>query len=328
MWHLRNGVLKFFLLMVGSLSAFNGQGWGFYAHKSINYHAVFLLPPGMIGFYKRHVSFLADHAVDPDKRRYALKEEGPRHYIDLDSYAVPVRDSMPTRWDDALVRFGPDSLHRHGIAPWWIERMRLRLTRAFRERDAGQILKLSADLGHYISDAHVPLHASRNHNGQLTGQHGIHGFWESRIPERFAATSFDFIIGRAIYLERPSDFIWARVWESAAAADTVLTLEKKLSEQFPADARFAYEQRNGIVIRQYSTAYTDRYHRLLQGMVERRMRASILAVASYWYTAWVDAGQPTLDALTGNVFSAEDSTTWDTLEMRWRADAALGRICD
>ena len=302
--------------------------WGFYAHRMINYHAVFLLPPGMIGFYKHHISFLKEHAVDPDKRRYAMKDEAPRHYIDLDSYVIPHRDSMPKRWDDALIRFGSDSLMRHGIAPWWIERMRLRLTQAFRERNALQILKISADIGHYISDAHVPLHASRNHNGQLTGQHGIHGFWESRIPERFAESTFDFLIGRAVYLQRPTDFIWARVWESGASADTVLFMERRLAAQYPADARFAYELRNGVVVRQYSSGYTARYHHLLQGMVERRMRASIFAVASYWYTAWVDAGQPALDAMSGMVFTATDSAAWDAMDLRWRSDAALGRICD
>jgi hypothetical protein len=172
------------------------------------------------------------------------------------------------------------------------------------------------------------LHASRNHNGQLTGQHGIHGFWESRIPERFAESTFDFLIGRAVYLQRPTDFIWARVWESGASADTVLFMERRLAAQYPADARFAYELRNGVVVRQYSSGYTARYHHLLQGMVERRMRASIFAVASYWYTAWVDAGQPALDAMSGMVFTATDSAAWDAMDLRWRSDAALGRICD
>ena len=34
---------------------------------------------------------------------------------------------------------------------------------------------------------------------------------------------------------------------------------------------------------------------MLSGMVERRMIAAITEVASFWYTAWVDAGQPQLD---------------------------------
>jgi hypothetical protein len=49
-----------------------------------------------------------------------------------------------------------------------------------------KILRYSAEIGHYIADAHVPLHTCTNHNGQLTNQIGIHSFWESRIPELLA----------------------------------------------------------------------------------------------------------------------------------------------
>ena len=55
--------------------------WGFYAHRKINQYAVFLLPPEMMVLYKPNIGFLEEHAVDPDKRRYAIPEEGPRHYI-------------------------------------------------------------------------------------------------------------------------------------------------------------------------------------------------------------------------------------------------------
>ena len=88
--------------------------------------------------------------------------------------------------ESAVARYGEDSLQRYGIVPWWTLLMHRRLTGAFKERDGAQILKLSAEIGHYLADLHVPLHASSNHNGQLTGQAGIHGFWESRIPELLA----------------------------------------------------------------------------------------------------------------------------------------------
>ena len=314
-----------FLFMIPSLAC---GAWGFYGHRLINYHSVFLLPPGMIGFYKKHISHLADHAVDPDKRRYAVAEEAPRHFIDLDRYGKPPFESLPRRWEDAVVCFGEDSLMRHGIVPWWVVRMYHGLTRAFRERDIRRILKYSADMGHYVSDAHVPLHATSNHNGQLTGQHGIHGFWESRIPERFAASQFDFLIGRATYLEDPLAYIWSRVLESAAAADTVLSKERELSRTFPSDLRYAFEEHNGKVERRYSTAYALRYHLMLDGMVERRMRASIHSVASFWYTAWVDAGQPDLDRLAGTGFERTDSLEWKALDMQWKADRIRGKTCD
>ena len=43
--------------------------------------------------------------------------------------------------------------------------------------------------------------------------------------------------------------------------------------------------------------YSRAYQQMLHGMVERRMRSAILSVGSFWYSAWVDAGQPDLDKL-------------------------------
>ncbi len=77
----RIGVTCLFLLM--SIKSFC---WGFYAHQRINYLVVFLLPPEMMVLYKPNIQFLSDHAVDPDKRRYAIAAEAPRHYIDIDNY--------------------------------------------------------------------------------------------------------------------------------------------------------------------------------------------------------------------------------------------------
>jgi hypothetical protein len=302
--------------------------WGFYAHRQINYYAVFLLPPGMIGLYKKEIGFLADHAVDPDKRRYAMPEEGPRHYIDLDFYGTYPFPELPRSWEAACAKFSEDTLRLHGIAPWWISRMMHRLTVAFESRSRAQILKYSADLGHYISDIHVPLHASSNHNGQFTGQQGIHGFWESRIPELFAASSFDFLVGRAGYLDNVPGFIWARVLESAAASDTVLRTERELSGRTSPDRKFSFETRNGAVLRQYAAGYAEQYHELLNGMVERRMRQSIYAVASCWYTAWVNAGQPDLNSLAEEHFTASDQAEWEALQKAWMNDRLLGRSCD
>lgn len=296
--------------------------WGFFGHRFINHHAVFLLPPQMYAFYKKHIVYLSDHATDPDKRRYAISEEGPRHYIDMDRYgSVP----PPKNWEDAVALYTSDSLQAHGIAPWWIMVMQARLKKAFAACSAADILKLSADIGHYIADAHVPLHASSNHNGQKTDQLGIHGFWESRLPEMFAQREYDMLLGRASYLNDPAAFIWQRVAESAAAADTVLLLEKQLSRQTKPSSRFSYENRNGQVIRQYASVYASRYHSRLRGMVERRMRQSVYAIASFWFTAWVDAGQPDLSEL---VF--EDPfprSSLDTLQQDWIKSNIIGRSC-
>lgn len=311
----RKKIFAVLLLVLISPSCFC---WGFFAHRKINYYAVFLLPPEMISFYKPHLEFLTEHATDPDKRRYVIKEEGPRHFIDIDRYGEYPFDSLPRKWTDAVKKYSADSLHAHGIVPWWLQTMLYRLTVAFKEKDQAKILKYSADLGHYIADAHVPLHTSKNHNGQLTGQAGIHGFWESRIPELLAEKEWNFFIGKAVYIKNPPAFIWDRILESAAASDSVLKLEKVLSLEFPADQRYSYENRNGVVMRQYSATYTKKYNERLQGMVERRMRQSVFAVASLWYTAWVNAGQPDLNRLTNQSFSDSDTKEFEKLNDAWK----------
>lgn len=299
--------------------------WGFYGHKKINYLSVFLLPPEMISFYKENIQFLSDHAVDPDMRRYAIPEEGPRHYIDIDHYGVYPYPELPHNYDSAVAKFTADTINAYGIVPWWVQTMLWRLTSAFREKNQARILKLSAEIGHYIADAHVPLHASHNHNGQFTGQNGIHGFWESRIPELLADKEFDFWIGKAEYINRPGDFIWARVLESGAASDTVLRFERELTNSYPSDAKYSFENRNGTIIRTYSTGFTKAYNDKLGGMVERRMRQSIFAIASFWYTAWVNAGQPDLKKLTNKEFAAEDLKEFEELQNNWRKGKIIGR---
>jgi len=309
---------KSILISLPFIISGHAYDWGFYGHQKINQYAVFLLPPEMLLFFKKHIGYLTEHAVDPDKRRYAVPQEAPRHYIDLDLYGQYPFDSLPRKWKDALAKYGPDSLQERGIVPWWIQTMQQRLTQAFVSKDPAAILKNAAELGHYIADSHVPLHASSNHDGQHTNQKGIHGFWESRVPELLAESRWDFFIGHAEYIPQTSDFIWARVLESAKATDSVLLFEKQLTAKFPGDQKFAFEERNGVIIRQYSSAFTTAYDELLGGMVERRMRASIFAVASFWYTCWLNAGQPDLAALHSHQWSEEELQNFQTLNQAWK----------
>jgi hypothetical protein len=286
--------------------------WGFWGHQQINKAAVFTLPPEMFGFYKEHIGFVTEHAVDPDKRRYADPEEAPRHFIDLDRYGDHPFDSLPVRWDEAVAKYGEDSLKAHGIVPWHVMVMLGRLTRAFKDHDRERILRYSADIGHYIGDAHVPLHCTRNYNGQLTGQHGIHGFWESRLPELFG-DKYDRITGRALYLERPSAVIWQVLRESYAAHDSVLQIEKDLSQHFPSDKRYSYEERGSQLVKVYSKSYSEAYHKALNGMVERRFHAAVHVVGCFWYTAWVNAGMPEMDYKGDFILSKEAIAEMDSL---------------
>lgn len=281
------------MLLFILLGSDHSSGWGFYGHRKINYMACFTLPPELFGFYKQHIDFITEHAVDPDKRRYSDQEEPPRHYIDLDHYGASPFDSVPVSWKNAIEKFTEDTLKAYGIVPWYIHSMMFRLTEAFRTRQVDRILYYSANIGHYIGDAHVPLHCTENYNGQMTNQVGIHGFWESRLPEIFG-DRYDYLLGRAHYVDHVQEDIWRFVRDSFLALDTVLNFERNLNEAFPSDRKYAIENRGAVTLKVFSMEYSESFHAMLDGQVERRLREAILDVGSLWYTAWVDAGSPDL----------------------------------
>ena len=377
------GVVGFLLLA----SVATSPDWGFFGHRKINRLAVFTLDRDMMPFFRTHVEWLTEHAVDPDKRRYATKHEAVRHYIDIDHWGDSEDFAyVPHRWTDALLwkgelqvtagadtlrwtvdtilqassdypfasdsrvtlvapgqtpvelRLGDyrsfwlnnvlpnyyedqqpvvadslvalgfpvptgasveaiDHLSEYGILPWHLQAMHRRITAAFRAKDTDRILRYCAEMGHYVGDAHVPLHTTENYNGQLTGQTGIHGFWESRIPELFADRDYDFFVGKAQYIEDPREFYWDIVLKSHSLVDSVLNTEARLRRQFPADQQMVFDERLGRTIKTQSAEFAAAWDRAMQGMVEERFRASILAVGSVWYSCWVDAGQPDLNDL-------------------------------
>lgn len=397
-----------FSLPVEERNRAHEEDWGFFAHKRINRLAVLTLPPEMMVFFKKHIDYITDHAVDPDMRRYASRYEGIRHFIDMDNYGVAPFDTLPRQWTEALMAFtdlfvvdekgdtlliyGPgagfkpdkywskamlrdykalfleqvmpqvfsetqviqgDSIYafgrkhgygaltgppgriqsaffrekftEHGILPWNLQQFQRRLTEAFRRKDARSILRLSAEIGHYIGDAHVPLHTTSNYNGQKTGQHGIHGFWESRIPELFADENYDYFVGKPAYIANTADWFWESVLESNSMVDSVLTLERSLKISFPADRQQCPDMRQGIMIMAPCRDFAAAYQQLLNGMVERRMRTTIRAVGSAWYTAWVDAGQPDLKNMDLTPSNEEEKKEEAEIQKMFQSGKIQGR---
>jgi hypothetical protein len=284
-----------FLTLIAVFILFLIGGWGFYAHRKINRLAVFTLPPEMIGFYKKNIEFITEASVNPDRRRFAVVDEAPRHYIDIDHFGDSAIHTMPRYWKEAVELYTEDTLNAYGTLPWHILIVYYRLRDAFMVKDPERILALSADLGHYIADAHVPLHTTENYNGQLTGQEGIHAFWESRLPELFS-TEYDFFVGRAEHISNPQLAAWKAVVLSHQHVDSVLVIEKNLTEKF-VEQKYSFETKGKQTIKVYSKEFSKAYHDALVHMVEKQMRGAIKMTGDFWYTAWVDAGQPDLKML-------------------------------
>lgn len=293
------------------------SSWGFFAHYRINRLAVFTLPKAMSAFYKANIGYVTEHAVSADKRRYVDSTEAPRHFFDADHYGKKPFTAMPQRWTDAAAKYPADTLDKYGTVPWTIQYQYYKLVRALKAHDTTAILSTSANLGHYIADAHVPLHLTENYNGQLTGQTGIHALWESRIPE-LSGNRYNYFVGKARYIENPLAEAFKICRASFKSVDTVLRFERVLNKTFPADKKYSLVQHGKRAVTDYSAAYSLAYQKMLKGMIERQMRSSILSVGSFWYSAWVDAGQPDLDKLIKQPLAPAEKTNLQHEEALYR----------
>lgn len=274
-------------------------GWGFPVHRHINRSAAEALPEPLRGWMMTEVEWLSAHATDADLRKHAVEREAPRHYLDRDAPALACLDTLgEAPWfSRAVAACGEDTLWAYGVLPWQIAWSYDKLVQAMDSGDRQGILRAAADLGHYVADAHVPLHTTLNYNGQLTGQEGIHALWETRLPDLYVA-EYDLVVEVPRYEPDVPDWAWSTVMQSHGDVEFLLRTERAVREGWTGDLHVR-EERGGSMQKQRVEPWCRAYHEALDGMVERQWRQAIQGVSTLWYSAWVDAGQPDL----GPVFS-------------------------
>jgi hypothetical protein len=272
--------------------------WGTFGHEHINRAAVLALPAPLQAFFYNHIDFITQESSVPDLRKYTLNDnaEKPRHYIDLENFGTI--DSLPATLSEVKKKYDEMFLLQNGVLPWYIEEMMDKLTKAFKEKRKTEILFLAADLGHYIGDAHMPLHTSANHDRQFTNQKGIHSFWEAQLPEMFG-DKYNYFIGEAVYINDISKETWRMINASHLLVDSLLLADRELKLQFPADNIYLKDDSGNLIKNKFnvpvhSEEYCRQYNQKLKGMVENQMRLAISSTANFWYTAWVNAGKPDL----------------------------------
>ncbi len=265
--------------------------WGFEPHRIINKHAVLLLPTPLFDFFKKHIEYISSHSTDPDQRRYIDSNEAPKHYIDIEFF-IGI-DSIPIFYNAANSKWGEDLLNNHGSVPWTVYFTIHKLKTAFIQQNAELILKHSAELGHYVADLHVPLHTTKNYNGQLTNQYGIHKLWETEVAELYR--EYPFLPNEINYLENPMDSIWKWMWESHNQVNNVMECEFncRKNEEFIITKSYLQDQK-GLMSVKNTVNFIKEYENCLRLKVYKRMEESIQRVASCIYTSWILAGQPTL----------------------------------
>jgi len=266
--------------------------WGFAPHKELHAVAITALPPPIFSFFKSHQSELIRRATDADKRKHGVEDEAARHYIDLDHFTEGIN---PCSWFEACENFAEDTLKERGVLPWNIELVYKNLVNEFSKDtiNTGRVIRLCADLGHYIADAHVPLHTSSNYNGQFSGQTGIHALWETHVYETSRSSWTPRKI-EASYIKDVRKWVWTIIQESHQDVNEVLSKEIMVREMKDAPEDYGYRTRGRTLTLVPTPAFCEAYSNEMEGMVERRFFSAAQAISSIWYTSWADAGAPEL----------------------------------
>ncbi|RYY64557.1 MAG: hypothetical protein EOO12_09355 [Chitinophagaceae bacterium] len=295
----------FFAALVIGLSS-----WGFLVHRTSTQLALYQLPEKLQPFFYENLDYLVRYSVRPDQRRNSDKSEGSKHFIDAERFGPGGLAGMPHDWNAAVAKYGEDSLLRNGYVTYWVINQKGKLTEAFKSGNRDSILFYAADLAHYIEDAHVPLHTTENHDGQLTNQKGMHSLWESMIPEIELSSYNLYEEHKATYLKKPEEAIWKAALDANALLPQMFALETETSKAFTDSTKYRYQMRNGRESRSYSTAFAKAYAERLAPTINQQLVRSAHLVADFWYSAWVDAGKPNLDGLMKEPISAQTRSAW------------------
>jgi hypothetical protein len=264
--------------------------WGFEAHKLIADRMIALLPPELRPLFEKRRAFIVERAIDPDLwRTVGWDQEPPNHFLDMDHEAFGPYPftGLPRDYATAVQKFGKEFVHQQGLLPWRAAEFYGRLQREFESLKrqpppgyaADNIVLYSAILAHYVSDGHVPLHSVVNHNGQLTGQEGLHSRWESELFDRTRAT-LKIAPVAAKGVTNPRDFMF----------DTLLASNRDSANVFESDKK-AVEGREF-----YDDGYFEAFGKGTLPVLERRLNDAIAAVASMIVGAWEQAGKPAVPA--------------------------------
>ena len=257
--------------------------WGSAAHRHIMARAIDLLPVELKPFFHQHQDELVMRVIDPDLFRVLGWEEDPNHFVNFGAKELgeyPFKE-LPREYGAAIEKFGMATLRRNGLLPWRQQEEFGNLRRAFegftRETGRGNAVLFAAVMSHYIQDAHQPLHASVNYDGQMTGNTGIHARFETALFERFQSRL-------TIRPAPPTPILNSR----DAAFDALLSSYKLVDPILQADdaARQGKET--------YDDEYFERLFTTVRPILEQRLGEAITATAGLIMGAWEQAGRPVL----------------------------------
>lgn len=251
--------------------------WGAATHHYIAQNYSKHLPAEMDGL-RAYDSIVDQKVNDPDIRRPTTPGEAPRHFIDIDNYPEFLAGAMPHDRATLEAQHGATFVEDNGIVPWAVGEVVTTLTQQFQANQWSNAATTIADLCHYVGDATQPLHCTRNYDGQYTGNSGIHSRYETTMMSNHIADLQTPVMPVAYYAN-VVDALFGIVSGSWNGVNTVLQGDNT-----------AKAASGGS----FNTTYYNSLWNSTQALTRTRVDSAAVATASFVYTAWINAGRPTI----------------------------------
>jgi hypothetical protein len=158
--------------------------------------------------------------------------------------------------------------------------------------DWDKAVLFAADLGHYVADGHMPLHITRNYNGQYTGNDGIHSRYESTMINAYnSQINYN---GSAIgEIQDVEQYVFDYLYNNYIYLDSVIAADD-----------YAKGVSGGSTS---SSLYKQALWEKTQGFTTLLFKNASHSLAEMMYTSWLLAGSPQISS--AGIFDKISSTT-------------------
>lgn len=268
--------------------------WGRTGHRVISLKSALSYNQEMKHFWN-WTAYLTSHSSDADARRATLPNEAPYHYIDIDNYPeFKTTGKISQSYAEVVETHGEKFVLKQGILPWTTLATIDSLTECFARKDFEKAAYFAADLGHFVADGHMPFHITGNYDGQLTGNKGIHGRYESGMINRFE-NQIHYTGKPAVFIENPGNYIFNYLYTNYRYVDSILIADN-------------YSQK--VAGNFSSKLYTETLWNETSDYTEMFFEEASHAFSSLLYTAWINGGSPKIQKEKDFLLSETEEQIW------------------
>ena len=266
------------LLLLGVLVILPASfGWGEVALRVITEKAIDTLPDEMLPFFQNNRSFLVQHANEAAAAEAKNLPPSNNGFIELDHYGPFPFTALPRSYTDAVMKFGKRSVASRGQLPWEIGLYSKKMTDALHAHSWEDAKVSAATLAYYVAAAHDPFKTTTNSDGKLSDQMGVNERFGVGLVERFQGFFF-MRPNEAVFIRDPTDHAFEICLSAHSWLQIILLADRRAHEGLPA----------------YNDEYYDRFYAQAGAVLIRQLTDASTDIGSYWMTAWINAGRPTL----------------------------------